>query len=312
MAGQNRVRQTREEYIDRYHRIAVEHMERYGIPASITLAQGILESDCGNSLLSRSSNNHFGIKCKSDWKGERVYHDDDAKGECFRAYSTVEESYEDHAEFLDRSPRYDSLFVYAPDDYRRWARGLKAAGYATAADYAERLVKIIEESRLYLFDREGGEGLYASASDPESHFAEQSSVHRPASDEQGIDPDNYHVTINAHGGYNVYRANGVPYILAKRGDTFEQIGRTFRLSAHNLRRFNEVEKQMQPLAGEILFLGKKGRAWQGAESHHTAVEGETLYSVSQRYGIRQKSLRRLNHLKRHEQTFAAGTSVRIR
>ena len=120
-------RQTREEYIDRYKHIAVAHMERYGIPASITLAQGILESDCGNSALSRSSNNHFGIKCKSDWTGRRVFHDDDARGECFRAYGSVEASYEDHARFLDSQPRYDSLFVYPADDYRSWARGLKAA-----------------------------------------------------------------------------------------------------------------------------------------------------------------------------------------
>ena len=121
-------RQTREEYVDKYKHIAIEHMERYGIPASITLAQGILESDSGNSNLARRSNNHFGIKCKSDWKGDRVYHDDDARNECFRKYDTVEESYEDHAEFLDQSPRYDSLFAYSSSDYRSWARGLKAAG----------------------------------------------------------------------------------------------------------------------------------------------------------------------------------------
>ena len=122
------VRQTREEYVNRYMSIAVAHMERYGIPASITMAQGILESDCGNSLLSMRSNNHFGIKCKRNWTGEKVYHDDDAKGECFRSYPSVEASYEDHAEFLDSQPRYDSLFAYPSDDYKSWARGLKAAG----------------------------------------------------------------------------------------------------------------------------------------------------------------------------------------
>ena len=128
-AQKRQTRQTLEEYVDRYKSIAVEHMERYGIPASITMAQGILESDSGNSWLSLHSNNHFGIKCKRDWKGEKVYYDDDAKGECFRAYPSVEASYRDHAEFLDTQPRYDSLFAYAPDDYRSWARGLKAAGY---------------------------------------------------------------------------------------------------------------------------------------------------------------------------------------
>lgn len=124
------VRLTREEYVDRYKHIAVAQMERYGIPASITMAQGILESDCGNSLLSMQSNNHFGIKCKRGWTGRKVYHDDDAKGECFRAYPSVEASYRDHAEFLDSQPRYDSLFAYDATDYRSWARGLKAAGYA--------------------------------------------------------------------------------------------------------------------------------------------------------------------------------------
>ena len=149
-------RQTREEYIDKYKHIAIEHMERYGIPASITLAQGILESDSGNSNLARRSNNHFGIKCKSNWKGERVYHTDDAPDECFRKYDSVEESYEDHAEFLDQSPRYDSLFAYSSSDYRSWARGLKAAGYATAPDYAQRLTRIIEENLLFLFDEHRG------------------------------------------------------------------------------------------------------------------------------------------------------------
>ena len=138
------VRQTREEYIDKYKAIAVAHMERYGIPASITMAQGILESDCGNSRLSIMSNNHFGIKCKRNWTGDKVYYDDDAKGECFRSYPSVEASYRDHAEFLDSQPRYDSLFAYSSDDYKSWARGLKAAGYATAPDYAQRLTRSIE------------------------------------------------------------------------------------------------------------------------------------------------------------------------
>ena len=184
------VRQTREEYIDKYKAIAVAHMERYGIPASITMAQGILESDCGNSLLSMKSNNHFGIKCKRNWTGEKVYHDDDAKGECFRSYPTVEASYQDHAEFLDTQPRYDSLFAYSPTDYKRWARGLKAAGYATAPDYAQRLCRIIEEAQLFLLDQPDGERLYASRSgrkitDPEGWFTDQTSMERRAAPESG-------------------------------------------------------------------------------------------------------------------------------
>lgn len=308
--NEHQTRQTREEYIDRYHHIAVDHMERYGIPASITLAQGILESDCGNSFLSRSSNNHFGIKCKKNWTGKKVYHDDDEKGECFRAYPTVEASYEDHAEFLDRQPRYDSLFIYAHDDYRSWARGLKAAGYATAPDYAQRLIKIIEESRLYLFDRKGGSKLYAQKEN--ERFADAAHQYRPAEAGTGIDPDNFQVTIGAHGSHSVHRCNGIPFVRAERDETFEQIGRKMRISARNLRKFNEVEPDAQPLSGEVIFLEQKKKAWQGEAKFHTAVEGESLFSVSQRYGIRQKSLQKLNKMKRGEFAFEAGAQVRIR
>ena len=308
------VRQTREEYIDRYKHIAVEQMERYGIPASITMAQGILESDSGNSLLALRSNNHFGIKCKSNWRGERVYHDDDAKGECFRAYPTVEASYYDHAEFLDSQPRYDSLFAYASDDYKSWARGLKAAGYAPVPDYAQRLVRIIEENQLYLLDRQDGERLYAQRygleRDPEEWFSSQSSVETPAVS-TAIDPDNYRVTINAHEGYNVYVTNGVHYILAKEKDSFENIGSKFRISAGNLRRFNDLkDKKAQPLPGEVVYIERKKKRWEGNARHHICREGETAYSVAQSYGIRMRSIERLNDLKKN-QTLEKGRQIRI-
>lgn len=309
------LRTTKEEYIDRYKRIAVEHMERYGIPASITMAQGLLESDAGNSWLARASNNHFGIKCKRDWRGDRVYYDDDAENECFRSYPSVEASYRDHAEFLDTQPRYDSLFAYAPTDYRSWARGLKAAGYATAPDYAQRLVRIIEEYRLYLLDREDGLQLYAEAcgrsSDPMESFAGQSTVDRPATADAGIDPDAYRVTINAHCGYNVYMTNGVHYILAKEGDTFERIGELFRLSPRNLRRFNDLRGEVQPIAGEVLYIERKKRRWEGNARIHTARAGETAYSVGQSYALRTRSVERLNGI-RHGEEFAPGSQVRIR
>lgn len=294
-------RQTREEYIDRYKSIAIAQMERYGIPASITMAQGILESDCGNSLLSRESNNHFGIKCKRNWTGERVYHDDDAPQECFRSYPSVEASYHDHAEFLDTQPRYDSLFAYSSDDYRSWARGLKAAGYATAPDYAQRLIRIIEECRLDLLDRPDGERLYASTlggeADPEEWFSEQSSVERLAQAAVGIDPDEYRVTINAHEGYDIYQTNGVYYVLAKERDTYEQIGRKFRISARNLRKFNDIkDKKAQPMTGEAVYIARKRKRWDGNARHHICRQGETAYAVAQSYGIRLRSVIRLNKL----------------
>lgn len=306
---------TREEYIARYQHIAVADMERFGIPASITLAQGILESDCGNSRLALSSNNHFGIKCKKNWTGDRVFHDDDAPGECFRAYPSVEASYRDHSEFLDSQPRYDSLFNYAATDYRSWARGLKAAGYATAPDYAQRLIRIIEESRLYLFDHEDGARLWSDANrrggeDPDAEFESGSNVGRYTTLDGRVDPDNYRVTINAYKGYDIYAVNGVNYVVAKEGDTFESLGATFRLSARNLRKFNDLGASAQPVKGEPVFIGRKQKRWEGNARQHIVAEGETLHSVAQSYGLRDRSLRRMNRL-RPEAPLEPGQHLRI-
>ena len=144
---------TSEDYIRTYHRIAIDEMHAYGIPASITLAQGILESGNGNSVLSKKSRNHFGIKCHKGWTGRKVYHDDDEKGECFRKYKYVQSSYEDHSKFLSGRRRYASLFKLRKSDYKGWAKGLKKAGYATDKKYPKKLIKIIEDYKLYEFDK---------------------------------------------------------------------------------------------------------------------------------------------------------------
>ena len=300
---------TREEYIEKYKNIAIAHMEHYGIPASITMAQGILESNSGNSPLSITSNNHFGIKCKKNWTGEKVYHDDDEKGECFRKYPTVEESYRDHAEFLDKSPRYDSLFVYSSSDYRSWARGLKAAGYATAPDYAERLVRIIEENKLYLLDRENGDKLYA-----ESHgaTATETPSEVPASNrEDGVNPNAYSVTINAHRGYNVYRTNNTCYVVAKKGDTYASLGKIFAISEKMLRKFNDVNSSATLVENEIVYIERKKERWIGDALLHEVRDGETLHSLSQAFGIRQNRLARLNRLRLHSE-LSKGQTIRIR
>lgn len=300
---QAQTRQTREEYIARYKHIAIDHMERYGIPASITMAQGILESDSGNSHLAKSSNNHFGIKCKKNWTGDRVYHDDDEKGECFRAYDSVEESYRDHADFLDQSPRYDSLFAYSATDYRSWARGLKAAGYATAPDYAQRLTKIIEDNQLYLLDREDGAALYASHLKAEQglaeSFAENSSVDTPVTSEGRIDPNNYRVAERTFNGYSVYVNNRTHYVVAREGNTFKDIARTFGLAEHTLRKYNELNPQStcEPIAGELIYIERKQAKWLGNVQRHMAKENETMLSISQDYAIRLKKLARMNRKK---------------
>ena len=141
------------QYIKKYAPLAVLEMHKYDIPASITLAQGILESGNGRSQLASKSNNHFGIKCHVGWKGQKVYHDDDEKGECFRKYKFVETSYKDHSEFLSGRRRYASLFKLRKSDYKGWAKGLKKAGYATDKKYPKKLIKIIEEYKLYEFDK---------------------------------------------------------------------------------------------------------------------------------------------------------------
>lgn len=292
-------RQTREEYVEKYKAIAIAHMERYGIPASITMAQGILESDSGNSRLSNTSNNHFGIKCKKHWTGERVYHDDDAKGECFRAYPTVEASYQDHADFLDQSPRYDSLFAYPSDDYRSWARGLKAAGYATAPDYAERLVKIIESMQLHLLDKENGAKIYSAAKSATANTETWWESNIATSDEQ-INPNAFRVTVNSHKGYGVYRTNQTFYVVAKEGDTFESVGEVFDISAKMLRKFNDKPKNGTLAKGDIVYIERKKTQWLGNVMQHKVVRDENLYSLSQSFGIRLKSLAKLNKLRSNE------------
>ena len=289
-------RQTREEYVEKYKAIAIAHMERYGIPASITMAQGILESDSGNSRLSLTSNNHFGIKCKKSWTGDKVYYDDDAKGECFRAYPSVEASYEDHADFLDQSPRYDSLFAYPADDYRSWARGLKACGYATAPDYAERLVKIIESMKLYLLDKENGNKIYAAAKSATANTETWWESNIATSDEQ-INPNAFRVTVNSHKGYGVYRSNHTFYVVAKEGDTFESVGDIFDISPKMLRKFNDVAKDGKLSKGDIVYIERKKTQWLGNVMQHKVVRDENIYSLSQAYGIRLKSLKKLNRMR---------------
>jgi len=141
------------QYIKKYASLAVLEMHKYKIPASITLAQGVLESGNGRSKLASKSNNHFGIKCHTGWKGGRVYHDDDEKGECFRKYKYVESSFKDHSKFLSGRRRYASLFKLRKSDYKGWAKGLKKAGYATDKKYPKKLIKIIEDYKLYEFDK---------------------------------------------------------------------------------------------------------------------------------------------------------------
>lgn len=322
---------TPEEYIYKWRTTAVDNMEIYGIPASITMAQAILESGFGNGYLARVANNHFCIKCKKSWTGKSIIHSDDNPDDCFRVYDTVEASFQDHAEFLSEGKRYEFLFAYDIDDYKSWAKGLKTAGYATAPDYAERLISLIERYNLGLLDQKNGLVKYDEYMAKEFAALVASPVDGPNSEEvaeteivqtavkdatkayadRGIDPNNFRVTINSHKGYNVYLTNGAHYIVANQGDNYERLGELFDIAPATLRKFNDVSKGVEPNEGDVVYIERKASRWSGSDMLHRVVEGETLYQLSQLYGIRLQQLAKLNRI-HPEDALVIGQSLRLR
>lgn len=269
-----------ERYFDTYWPLAVEQMRKYGIPASITLAQGVYESGAGESRLATAGNNHFGIKCHG-WTGRTTWADDDAPDECFRAYPAVRDSYEDHSLFLRSGQRYRGLFSLKPTDYKGWARGLKAAGYATNPRYADKLIEIIG---LYGLDRFDCAGCGAAVEGPRL-------------------PRGIHIS---GGLYKIYIYNKVYYVRARQGDTYASIGRELGLSARKLAKYNDREAGAELVAGEAVFLRRKrGKAPKSvAGGVHYVRSGESLYSISQMYAVRLKSICKMN-----PQAAAGGVSV---
>ena len=262
-----------QQYIDQYKDIAIEQMQRWKIPASITLAQGILESGAGNSELAVKGNNHFGIKCHG-WTGRKVYHDDDSSGECFRAYDNPYESFEDHSRFLQRD-RYKALFSLKLTDYQGWARGLKAAGYATNPKYANILIDLIQLYKLYRYDEQKDY----------DHFMAQHAKDKPADGQTLLHP--------------ITRYNENYFINARRGDTFRAIGQEIGISYKKIARYNERSAKDPLTEGEIIWLKKKQkRAPKEYKNHRYYVKaGDSMYSIAQKYGIRLKSLYKLNRMK---------------
>ena len=267
-----------EDYIKKYRELAVDEMKKYHIPASITLAQGLLESGAGQSTLARKSNNHFGIKCGSDWNGKTVSHDDDARGECFRAYKHPKQSYEDHSKFLAGRPRYASLFKLKITDYKGWARGLKKAGYATNPRYADQLIDIIELYDLYKYDKKGGL----------KWMKENPNPHQP------------------------YIANDLVYIVVRSGDSWKSISKEFDISQRKLRKYNDLYKGYTLQVGDILYLEKKNKKAGKEHIVHVLRAGESMYSISQKYGIRLKNLYKLNKMDVEDPAPEVGTILRLR
>lgn len=263
---------TYNKYIKTYAPLAVEQMKEYKIPASITLAQGLLESGAGRSELARKSNNHFGIKCHG-WSGRKVYHDDDAKGECFRAYRKVEDSYEDHSKFLVKGSRYKFLFDLKITDYKGWAKGLKKAGYATDRSYANRLITIIEDYELYKYDNKG-------MSKREARRWQKLLKKKPW-------------LANPH---QTYLANGLVYVVARTGDTFRLLGGEFDISWKKLVEYNDLHKEYTLEAGDIIYLKKKNKKAQKPYQEYIVRDGDSMHSISQKFGIRLKNLYKMNKL----------------
>jgi LysM repeat protein len=275
--------QAYQQYINQYKDIAIEQMLRWKVPASITLAQGLLESGAGNSSLAKKGNNHFGIKCHG-WTGATIYQDDDMRNECFRAYSSAFDSFEDHSRFLATGRRYQSLFKLKVTDYKGWARGLKAAGYATSPTYAERLIDIIQLYKLYQYDREKSFDKFMI--------------------EHSKSPKQLHPI-------KIYNKNY--YILVRKGDTFKSIGEEIGVSYKKIAKYNERDKDDVLTEGEVIWLKKKQKkaAKEYKDRKHYVRRGESMYFIAQKYGIRLKSLYKMNHLS-PDYELRVGDELRLR
>ena len=287
-SAQMKWNQRYQQYIDQYKDIAIEQMQKWKIPASITLAQGILESGAGNSELAVKGNNHFGIKCHG-WDGATMYHNDDANGECFRVYVNAYDSFEDHSIFLAKRERYSQLFRLKLTDYQGWARGLKAAGYATNPKYANMLIELIQLYKLYRYDTEKQYDKWMVEHTKDTPVQGQTQLHP--------------ITI--------YNKNY--YIVARKGDTFRLIGQEIGVSYKKIAKYNERSADDQLVVGEIIWLKKKQkRAPKEYKDHLYYVKpNDSMYSIAQKYGIRLKSLYKLNRMK-PDDDLLIGYGLRLR
>ena len=279
-----------EQYIEQFKEIAISEMKRSGVPASITLAQGILESENGNGELVKKSNNHFGIKCKSTWSGESVTHDDDATGECFRAYTNAAESYRDHSDFLKANKRYSYLFSLDPVDYEGWARGLKKAGYATNPKYPDLLIKYIQQYDLQQYS------LAALNQMPEKDIAKTEEVKNVLPvvkiDENPIALNN-NAVIDA-GLDKIISINNSKCIFAKKGTSLLVIANKNNISLSKLMEFNDMTEEGILEKDQYIYLQKKSKT--GDRELYIVQYAESIYDVAQKNGIQLKYLLEYNNL----------------
>lgn len=287
------------QYIAMYKDIAIDEMKRSGIPASITLAQGVLETQSGNSWLVQNSNNHFGIKCKNNWTGQTVNYDDDARQECFRKYNTAADSYKDHSDFLKNNPRYSFLFQFQMEDYKSWAYGLKQAGYATSKTYPQQLIKVIEDYNLQQYTMEG-EGLIARSA-PSTGITT-----KPSTTTTG--KGNTAAAADKPIPSGVFEINGRKVLYAQAGTALIQLADQKDIKLRNLVKYNDLANDDPLPKSNYIFLEKKGKT--GKNDFHVVKQGETMYDISQAEGIQLRWLRRRNRMKEGEEP-AAGQRLAL-
>lgn len=277
---------SRREYIERWKDEAVRQMKETGIPASITLAQGILESGDGNSPLARYANNHFGIKCHNDWKGETFTQDDDRSNECFRKYDNAEESFRDHSIFLSTRSNYTKLFSLSATDYKGWVHGLKSAGYATNPQYAYLLIQLIEENNLDNFDRD-------------QIFARK----EPKTETKPV------ISLAGRKHEVKVHDNNIRFIIAREGDTPYKIAKEFEMGLWQIYKYNDLSTNEKIKEGDVIYLQPKRN--KSRFEFHTVETGETMKSISQKYGVKLRKLYRRNHIERGTEP-KAGSIIYLR
>ncbi|HEY2648558.1 MAG TPA: glucosaminidase domain-containing protein [Puia sp.] len=289
-------------YINTYKYLAIAEMQRSGVPASIILAQGIHETSAGTSDLVIASNNHFGIKCKAGWTGQTVYHDDDAKGECFRSYAIAADSYRDHSDYLRQTPRYAFLFKLSPEDYEGWAYGLKKAGYATNIKYSQILIKLIADYDLEKYTLVAMGKLPA---DQPSEGTLAGEMMRPSL--PGFtDSSTQKVVSTATYPEGAFAINAAKCIYVKAGVSLLSLSNQYEIPLSHLLEFNDMRQEDILSNDQLIFLQRKRKT--GFTAFHIVQPGESMYSICQTEGIRYESLLEFNHLKPGEEP-AAGEKI---
>ena len=309
----------RQTYIDQYYPLAVLEMQRSGVPASITLAQALLESGAGLSPLATVANNHFGMKCHADWTGEKFYKDDDQAHECFRAYASAADSYRAHSDFLRGRERYNSLFELESTDYKGWAHGLRRAGYATDPGYAAKLINLIEDFQLYRYDTMTEDDLpMGDTAASEKAVERPEEPVRPQTDREESEPvvvlrpEDYRESVSLSLSRPVYTMNGVRYVRAVEGESWSGLAAEYRLSVKQLLRYNDLDHPVTLVPGMMVYLErKKPQGPPDYSLYEVDRDGLSLWDLSQMFGIQLKKLMLYNGF-RSDMVLETGDTVILR